>query len=58
VARPNAAEHGADRLMRETRLWGEDLSAIPRFAESVQTAITEIETLGMRDALTRRLARG
>jgi tagaturonate reductase len=48
-------ERGADKLIREPQLWGEDLSAIPRFAETVQAAVTDIETVGVRDALTRRL---
>jgi len=50
------AERGADQLLRDSRLWGEDLSAIPRFADSVHSAIADIETLGVREALTRRLA--
>jgi tagaturonate reductase len=52
------AERGADRLMRESGLWSEDLSAIPHFADSVHAAIVDIETRGVRDALTRRLALG
>ena len=52
------SERAADQLIRESRLWGEDLSTIPGFADSVQTAIAAIETLGVRDALTRRLAVG
>ena len=52
------SERAADHLIRESRLWGEDLSTMPAFADSVQTAIAAIETLGVRDALTRRLAVG
>ena len=45
----------AERLMRETRLWGEDLTMIPGFAEQVRAAVVDIERLGMREAISRRL---
>ncbi len=48
-------ERGANTLVREARLWGDDLSAIPGFAESVQAAIADIAALGVREALIRRL---
>jgi tagaturonate reductase len=51
-------KRGADRLIREARLWGDDLSTISGFADSVQAAIADIEALGVREALTRRLPAG
>jgi tagaturonate reductase len=41
-------------LMREPGLWGEDLSAIPTFAATVEAAIADIEALGVRGALALR----
>ena len=45
----------ARRLMRDPALWGEDLTAIPTFAEEVACAIDDIATLGPRGALTQRI---
>ena len=42
-------------LMRETTMWGEDLSAIPTFADAVASAITDISVFGVRGALATRL---
>ncbi len=53
--RGGSAAEVALALMREVDLWGEDLTAIPSFADAVKSAITDIEALGVRDALERRL---
>ena len=45
----------AGRLMRETQLWGEDLTALPGFVKHVEAAIADIEALGVRAALARRV---
>ena len=45
----------AHALMLETALWGEDLSAIPTFADAVASAITDISAFGVRGALATRL---
>jgi tagaturonate reductase len=51
-----APRDAALRLMRDIRLWGEDLTAIPTFADEVVTAIEDIASLGLRAALAGRLS--
>ena len=46
----------ADQLMRETRLWGDDLTKIANFADETRAAIADIGALGVRGAISRRLA--
>lgn len=48
----------ADALMRETRLWGEDLTAIPTLAAKVRAAVEDLAKLGPREAISRRLGAG
>jgi tagaturonate reductase len=45
----------ARRLMSDARLWGEDLTAIPSFADEVVAAVEDIAALGLRGALAKRI---
>ena len=54
-AGPDAAD-AASRLMRETRLWGEDLSTIAGLEPETRAAAAAIEKLGVRGALEERLS--
>jgi tagaturonate reductase len=54
-AEAGEAARVALRLMRETQLWGEDLSRNGDFARQVEAAIADIEKLAVRAALARRL---
>jgi tagaturonate reductase len=53
-AEAGPAAEVATGLMRETQLWGEDLTKIATFAGAVSTAISDIEAFGVRGALSRR----
>ncbi len=52
---PGRAVDVAAALMREPKLWGEDLTAIPTFEKAALAAIADIERLGVRAALASRL---
>jgi tagaturonate reductase len=56
-AGPGGAAGAASRLVRETRLWGEDLSTISGLEAETRAAAAAIEKVGIRGALHDRLAR-
>ena len=52
----DGAASAASRLLRETRLWGEDLSTIAGLEPETRAAAAAIERLGVRGALEERLS--
>ena len=52
----SGAASAASRLLRETRLWGEDLSTIAGLEPETRAAAAAIERLGVRGALEERLS--
>ena len=49
------AVEAMQRALSDGQLWGENLSAIPSFAEAARASAADIEAIGLRDALARRL---
>ena len=52
----DGAASAASRVLRETRLWGEDLSTIAGLELETRSAAAAIERLGVRGALEERLS--
>ena len=52
----DGAASAVSRVLRETRLWGEDLSTIAGLELETRAAAAAIETLGVRGALEERLS--
>ena len=52
----DGAASAASRVLRETRLWGEDLSTIAGLELETRAAAAAIERLGVRGALEERLS--
>jgi tagaturonate reductase len=50
------AAEATQRALCDARLWGEDLSGLPGFADAARASAADIEGLGLRAALARRLS--